>query len=256
MQNSDSLNTKQLLDLCKILQVSQNLKSYINSEIIDTADFPNLANLFENLYSNPGIVKSISTTILDENTIDDNASTNLKNIRNNIRKKEQEIEKRLKEAEKLGFPSKRLILSGCTSPEQLARDPELHKRGLFFLNIEEVVKFIVLYNDPMVQIDQFIQLMSDPWSYIKKHGMDIIEEYINDVVSCYKLLHAAAVNMPKTLLDSIIDRTFQKADIPLSVWTVNEPELVQSCLSEKVFNITTRKVRQAIKLREDYFNGI
>ncbi|MBQ6343192.1 MAG: glycerophosphodiester phosphodiesterase [Anaerolineaceae bacterium] len=171
-------------------------------------------------------------------------------------KEQSTLYKTLEEAEKLGFPSKRLILSGCTSPEQLARDPELHKRGLFFLNIEEVVKFIVLYNDPMVQIDQFIQLMSDPWSYIKKHGMDIIEEYINDVVSCYKLLHAAAVNMPKTLLDSIIDRTFQKADIPLSVWTVNEPELVQSCLSEKVFNITTRKVRQAIKLREDYFNGI
>ena len=171
-------------------------------------------------------------------------------------KEQSALYKTLEEAEKLGFPSKRLILSGCTSPEQLARDPELHKRGLFFLNIEEVVKFIVLYNDPMVQIDQFVQLMSDPWSYIKKHGMDIIEDYISDVVSCYKLLSAAAVNMPKTLLDSIIDRTFQMADIPLSVWTVNEPELVQSCLSEKVFNITTRKVRQAIKLREDYFNGI
>jgi len=95
LENSDSLNSKQLLDLCKILQVSQNLKSYINTEIIDLVDFPNLTNLFENLYTNPGIVKSISTAIIDENTIDDNASPELKNIRNNIRKKEQEIHSKL-----------------------------------------------------------------------------------------------------------------------------------------------------------------
>ena len=171
-------------------------------------------------------------------------------------KEQSALYKTLEEAEKFGFPANRLILSGCTSPEQLARDPELHKRGQFFLNIEEFVKFIVLYNDPLVQIDQFVQLMSDPWAYIKKHGMDIIEDYISDIVRCYKMLGATAVNMPKTLLDSVIDRTFQEADIPLSVWTVNEPELVQSCLSEKVYNITTRKVRQAIQLREDYFNGV
>ena len=95
LENSNSLNAKMLLELNHILQVSQELKSYFFTEIINSADFPNLTNLFENLYSNPSIVKVISTAIIDENTIDDNASPILKNIRSSIRKKEAEIHTKL-----------------------------------------------------------------------------------------------------------------------------------------------------------------
>ncbi len=95
LENSNSLNIKMLLELTHILQVSQELKSYFFTEIVNSADFPNLTNLFENLYSNPSIVKVITTAIIDENTIDDNASPTLKSIRNNIRKKEAEIHTKL-----------------------------------------------------------------------------------------------------------------------------------------------------------------
>ena len=95
LENSDSLNAKQLLELTKILKISQDLKSYFDQEIVAPEDSPNLAKLFENLYSNPGIVKAVSSAILDENTIDDSASSELKNIRQNIRKKEQEIHAKL-----------------------------------------------------------------------------------------------------------------------------------------------------------------
>ena len=95
LKNSNSLNAKQLLDLANILQTSQNLKEYFNSDIIQKKDFPCLANLFENLYSNSDILKSILSSIIDENTIDDNASSELKKIRNNIRKKEHEINTKL-----------------------------------------------------------------------------------------------------------------------------------------------------------------
>lgn len=95
LENSDSLNIKQLLDLIKILQTSQNLKDYFDKEIVDINDFPNLVNLFENLYTNPRIVSIISQAIVDENTLDDSASSELKNIRNSIRKKEQEIHAKL-----------------------------------------------------------------------------------------------------------------------------------------------------------------
>lgn len=95
LDNSDSLNIKQLLDLANILKISQNLKSYLDTNVISLEDFPNLTNLFENLYANSGIVKSITSAILDENTIDDSASPELKNVRNNIRKKEQEIHSKL-----------------------------------------------------------------------------------------------------------------------------------------------------------------
>lgn len=95
LENCNYLNIKQLLDLANILKISQNLKQYFNSEIIEETDFPNLMNLFQNLYSNPGIVKAITDAIVDENTLDDSASPELKNIRNNIHKKEQEIQAKL-----------------------------------------------------------------------------------------------------------------------------------------------------------------
>lgn len=95
LENGNCLNSKMLLEMSQILQISQNLKTYFFTEIIAIADFPNLTNLFDNLYSNPSIVKAITSAIVDENTIDDNASSTLKNIRNNIRKKEAEIHTKL-----------------------------------------------------------------------------------------------------------------------------------------------------------------
>lgn len=89
------LNTKALLDLATILQTSKNLKNYFFSEDIDMSEFSNLTNLFENLYLNINIESKIFNSILDENTISDDASQNLKNIRRNIKNKEQEIRNKL-----------------------------------------------------------------------------------------------------------------------------------------------------------------
>ena len=58
-------------------------------------EFTNLEGLFNNLYINPSIEKSIFSAIIDENTISDDASSNLKIIRKNIRNKEQEIRNKL-----------------------------------------------------------------------------------------------------------------------------------------------------------------
>ena len=171
-------------------------------------------------------------------------------------KEQAALYKTLEEAEKCGISSDRLILSGCTSPEQLARDISLFDRGRFFLNIEEVIKFVWLRKNSIFDIDQFVNLMKDPWKIINAEGLDHLESYINETVRCYQLLHANAVNMPKTLLDSLMARELKAADIPLSIWTVNEPELVQACLTDKVYNITTRKVRQALQIRDDYYKGV
>lgn len=171
-------------------------------------------------------------------------------------KEQAALYKTLEEAEKCGISAERLILSGCPSPEQLARDISLFDRGKFFLNIEEVIKFIWLRKNSIFDLDQFINLMKDPWKIIKTEGFEHLESYIDETVRCYQLLHANAVNMPKTLLESLMANELQAAGIPLSIWTVNEPELVQACLTNKVFNITTRKVRQALQIRDDYYKGV
>ena len=89
------LSIKQLLDLKKILNISSNLKDYFTSTEIDMSEFVNLEGLFNNLYINPSIEKELDKAIIDENTLSDDASTELKNIRKSIRSKEQEIRNKL-----------------------------------------------------------------------------------------------------------------------------------------------------------------
>ena len=95
LNSNTSLSLKQLLDLANILRISRNLKEYFLSTEIDMSEFENLNNLFENLYSNPNIENKIFTSILDENNLDDKASSTLSNIRKTIRNKEQEIKNKL-----------------------------------------------------------------------------------------------------------------------------------------------------------------
>ena len=59
------------------------------------SEFINLENLFNNLYINPSIEKTISQSIVDENTLSDDASKELNVIRKSIRSKEQEIRNKL-----------------------------------------------------------------------------------------------------------------------------------------------------------------
>ena len=95
LEASVSLSSKELLDLARILKVSRNLKEYFSSEEIDMSKFVNLTNLFNNLYTNISIENTIFSSILDENTIADDASKELSNIRRNLRNKEQEIRNKL-----------------------------------------------------------------------------------------------------------------------------------------------------------------
>ena len=95
LEAKNSLNSKALLDLANVLRISKNLKNYFFNEEIDMSEFSNLNNLFENLYLNINIEKKIFDSILDENTISDDASSSLKTIRKNIKNKEQEIRNKL-----------------------------------------------------------------------------------------------------------------------------------------------------------------
>lgn len=90
-----SLSIKELLELAYILKISRELKEYFFNTEIDMTEFEYLNPLFEHLYSNIGLEKNIYSKLLDENTVDDSASVGLKNIRKNLRNKEQEIRNKL-----------------------------------------------------------------------------------------------------------------------------------------------------------------
>ena len=95
LESSQSLTIKGLLDLNTVFLCAKTLKNYFYQDYIHEEDFPILANLFSNLYTNDGITSKISSAILDENTIDDNASVGLRTIRKKIRNLEQDIRAKL-----------------------------------------------------------------------------------------------------------------------------------------------------------------
>ncbi len=97
LNSNQFLNIKQLLDLANILNLSSSLKKYFSNEDdgIDLSEFTELKSLFENLYENKNVSTIISHSVIDENTLSDDASAELKSIRKNIRNKEQEIKNKL-----------------------------------------------------------------------------------------------------------------------------------------------------------------
>lgn len=96
LESNGILSSKELLDIAHILKISMELKNYFNSSLGKTdEDFPNLKSYFSQLYTNKLIEDKIFSSIIDENTIDDNASQNLRTIRRTIRKIELEIRNKL-----------------------------------------------------------------------------------------------------------------------------------------------------------------
>ena len=95
LNSSGTLNSKYLLELAHILKVSRELKQYFNNDDIDTSQFEILPEYFNNLYSNKNIEDKIFSAIIDENHIDDRASSKLYSIRNKQRSTENTIRESL-----------------------------------------------------------------------------------------------------------------------------------------------------------------
>ena len=95
LESSQSLTIKGLLDLNTIFICARDLKTYFSKDYINKEDFPILEGLFSSLYTNEGVISKISSSIIDENTIDDKASPELQKIRKKIRNLEQDIRSKL-----------------------------------------------------------------------------------------------------------------------------------------------------------------
>lgn len=89
------LSIKSILELANILTISEDLKKYFYTDYINTNEFPNLENIFSNLYSNTSITSEVSRCIIDESNIDDRASKELSSIRKKQKNIEQDIKSKL-----------------------------------------------------------------------------------------------------------------------------------------------------------------
>ena len=95
LESFGTLSLKSLLDITDILKIADSLKKYFYTDYIVPEDFEILNSIFSLLYSNSSIIKKIDTCILDENALNDNASSNLLSIRKKQRNLEQDIKSKL-----------------------------------------------------------------------------------------------------------------------------------------------------------------
>ena len=97
LEQDSTLSLKALLEIAQVLKLAQTLKNYFQKDYIENLHYPILSELFSCLYTNPVITDRIFSCILDENTLDDNASSTLQSLRKKQRKLEQDIRSRLNE---------------------------------------------------------------------------------------------------------------------------------------------------------------
>lgn len=99
IKNLESYNTisaKALLDVAHVLQTSRLLHEYFFADdSFDLSEFSLLENYFSMLYYNENIEKNILRSIIDEDTIADDASKNLLLLRKNKHKLEQDVRDKL-----------------------------------------------------------------------------------------------------------------------------------------------------------------
>ena len=96
LKSYNTLSAKALLDVAHVLQTSRLLHDYFfTDEAFDLSHFSILENYFSMLYCNQKIENNILNSIIDENTIADDASNTLSSLRRNKRKLEQDIRDKL-----------------------------------------------------------------------------------------------------------------------------------------------------------------
>lgn len=96
LKSYNSLGAKSLLDVANVLRISRQLHQYFfDDEEFDLSDFSILADLFSMLYYNKNMEDTIFNSIIDEDTIADDASKALSSLRKNRRKLEQDVRDKL-----------------------------------------------------------------------------------------------------------------------------------------------------------------
>ncbi len=191
-------------------------------------------------------------------------------------KEPKAIHKTIQAAKDFGFPSERLILTGCAAPDILLDDTGLSGEASFFLNFERFLKYIYVHRREDLGEELFTALMEDPLvlvidandpipnvylydtSRVQQKFYAVIktlrEDIFEDILRVFQETQAKAINLPKILLKTKFIKKLSDAGIPLSVWTVDEPDLMQLCLEMGVYNITTRCPESALRFRNEYLH--
>lgn len=153
-----------------------------------------------------------------------------------------------------GLTKERLIITGCTDPVQLVRDPGIAAATTCFINLEEVIKYAYL---PQLwasgRIADFATLMNKPWVFVRDFAISDSERRL--IWQWISQLKVAGLNLPWVLASDEVISQARQQQIPLSVWTVDKPEEISRLLQGQVANITTLQPASAVSIRQKYMES-
>ncbi len=96
LKSANALSAKALLDVANILKTSRLMEEYFfGDESFDLSEFSNLEEYFSELYINKSLEDLVFKSIIDENTISDDASAKLSSLRRTRKTLEQSVREKL-----------------------------------------------------------------------------------------------------------------------------------------------------------------
>lgn len=132
--------------------------------------------------------------------------------------------------------SEQIIFSGTVSAPTMKKQPELFKNVDWYINLELI--FPNIYNREMAKSRSLLSAAA---------MADKAEKYLREY-------HGRCINAHHGLRDTPLYRELMERGVPLSLWTVNEPDNIMFFLEQGIYNITTRNAAKAAELR-DAFTG-
>jgi glycerophosphoryl diester phosphodiesterase len=155
----------------------------------------------------------------------------------------------LRLAAELGIGPGRLILTGSSTPSMLAEDPGIVNNAIVWLNVEEIVEDYYRTGAGFMK----------PWLHLIDAGScqaevlytvdAFLEALVEPMTADCLRLGVGAVNMPYTEQTASLIPRLTAGGMQVSVWTINEKELLERVLTQDVLNITTRESRLALEIR-------
>ena len=147
-------------------------------------------------------------------------------------KESEALDAALALGEACGLSPARLVFSGDVPIARLLDEPDIARRATIFLN-SEIICAHMAGTDGLTRAEQSLYLAAHP----------------DEVCGLLRETGARALNAPYLAFPEMLLRGLRAHGIALSLWTVNDGEALERLLREDVLNITTRTVRDALRLR-------
>lgn len=148
------------------------------------------------------------------------------------------------------FRKERLTITGSVYPPYLEAHPEIADGAQIALNIEQVLAeyLIETLGNEQRKTENAIKIRKEPWNYVMPLA-EKLDDYTGRLVETCHKLGIAALNIPVKLITPARIKRFHALNLPLSIWTVNDERQMKEMLEAGVSNITTLRVKEAIRIR-------